>query len=138
MLEDTVLEAEAEAAMEEEEFKLYMQPKIDIQNGNQITGAEVLARWLSPRGLILPGNFIPLFEKSELIVKLDRYMFEHACRWYRSHLEQGGRPVSLAVNVSKAGLFQNDFVDYYTDIKDKYSVPDRRYGAGVYGKHTGC
>ena len=126
MLEDTVLESEAEAAMEEEEFKLYMQPKIDIQNGNQITGAEVLARWLSPRrGLILPGNFIPLFEKSELIVKLDRYMFEHACRWYRSHLEQGGRPVSLAVNVSKAGLFQNDFVDYYTDIKAKYSIPDR-------------
>ncbi len=126
MLEDTVLESEAEAAMEEEEFKLYMQPKIDIQDGNQITGAEVLARWLSPRrGLILPGNFIPLFEKSELIVKLDRYMFEHACRWYRSHLEQGGRPVSLAVNVSKAGLFQNDFVDYYTDIKAKYSIPDR-------------
>ena len=126
MLEDTALESEAEAAMEDDEFKLYMQPKIDIQNGNQITGAEVLARWLSPsRGLILPGNFIPLFEKSELIVKLDRYMFEHACRWYRSHLEQGGRPVSLAVNVSKAGLFQNDFVDYYTDIKDKYSIPDR-------------
>ena len=46
-------------------------------------------------------------------------------RWYRSHLEQGGRPVSLAVNVSKAGLFQNDFVDYYTDIKAKYSIPDR-------------
>ena len=42
--------------MEDDEFKLYMQPKIDIQNGNQITGAEVLARWLSPsRGLILPG-----------------------------------------------------------------------------------
>lgn len=126
MLEDTALESEAEAAMEDDEFKLYMQPKIDIQNGNQITGAEVLARWLSPsRGLILPGNFIPLFEKSELIVKLDRYMFEHACRWYRSHLEQGGRPVSLAVNVSKAGLFQNDFVDYYTDMKAKYSIPDR-------------
>lgn len=125
MLEDTTMEAEAEAAMENDEFKLYMQPKIDIQNGNRITGAEVLARWLSPgRGLIPPGNFIPLFEKSELIVKLDRYMFEHACRWYRIHLEQGGRPVSLAVNVSKAGLFQNDFVDYYTDIKDKYSIPD--------------
>ena len=124
MLEDTTMEAEAEAAMENDEFKLYMQPKIDIQNGNRITGAEVLARWLSPgRGLIPPGNFIPLFEKSELIVKLDRYMFEHACRWYRIHLEQGGRPVSLAVNVSKAGLFQNDFVDYYTDIKDKYSIP---------------
>lgn len=124
MLEDTVLESEAEAAMEEEEFKLYMQPKIDIQNGNQITGAEVLARWLSPRrGLILPGNFIPLFEKSELIVKLDRYMFEHACRWYRSHLEQGGRPVSLAVNVSKAGLFQNDFGSGYSSLNLLKNLP---------------
>lgn len=125
MLEDSALESEAEAAMENQEFMLYMQPKIDIQNGNRITGAEVLVRWLSPRrGLIPPGDFIPLFEKSELIVKLDRYMFEHACRWYRIYLEQGKRPVSLAINVSKAGLFQNDFVDYYTGIKDKYSIPD--------------
>ena len=133
MLEDTVLESEAEAAMEEEEFKLYMQPKIDIQNGNQITGAEVLARWLSPRrGLILPGNFIPLFEKSELIVKLDRYMFEHACRWYRSHLEQGGRPVSLAVNVSRQAcsrMICRLLYGYHTIF---HTGP--RYGAGVYGK----
>ena len=46
-------------------------PKIDIQNGNQITGGRGAGSLAQPKqGLILPGNFIPLFEKSELIVKL--------------------------------------------------------------------
>lgn len=125
MLEDSAMESEAEAAMEREEFKMYLQPKVDIQNGSRLSGAEVLARWLSPdRGLIPPGSFIPLLEKSERIVKLDRYMFEHACSWYRDYLDQGGRPLSIAVNVSKAGLFQQDFVEYYTGVKNRYSIPD--------------
>lgn len=125
MLEDSAMETEAELALAKEEFKLYMQPKVDIQNGSRLSGAEVLARWLSPdRGLIPPGCFIPLFEKSELIVKLDRYMFERACRWYGDYLARGGHPLSIAVNVSKAGLFQKDFIQYYTGIKNKYSIPD--------------
>lgn len=125
MLMDSALEAEARAAMEREEFKLYLQPKINIQEGDRLTGGEVLARWLSPeRGLIPPDSFIPLFEKSELIVMLDRYMFEHTCRWYRGYLDKSGRPLSIAVNVSKAGLFQKDFLEYYTGVKEKYSIPD--------------
>ena len=125
MLEDSLLEAEAETALENEEFQLYMQPKVDIQNGNQLNGAEVLVRWRSPkRGMISPGRFIPLFERSELIVRLDRYMFEHTCRWYRGYLDSGGRALTVAVNVSKVGLFRRDFVEYYTGVKEKYAIPD--------------
>ncbi len=125
MLDDSMLEAEAELAIKNHEFQLYMQPKIDIQNGNQLSGAEVLARWLSPtRGMISPGRFIPLFEQSELIVRLDRYMFENACRWYSAYLGRGGKPLNLAVNVSKAGILRRDFVEYYAGVKNKYAIPD--------------
>lgn len=125
MLEDSTLEAEAEPAIRNGEFRLYMQPKVDIQNGNRICGAEVLVRWQNPRlGLIPPGRFIPLFEKSDLIIKLDRYMFEQACIWLKSYLDGGGRPVNIAVNVSKVGIFQPGFVEYYVAVKKKYGIPD--------------
>lgn len=124
-LEDSTLEAEAEPAIRNGEFRLYMQPKVDIQNGNRICGAEVLVRWQNPRlGLIPPGRFIPLFEKSDLIIKLDRYMFEQACIWLKSYLDGGGRPVNIAVNVSKVGIFQPGFVEYYVAVKKKYGIPD--------------
>lgn len=124
-LEDSTLEAEAESAIRNREFRLYMQPKVDIQNGNRICGAEVLVRWQNPRlGLIPPGRFIPLFEKSDLIIKLDRYMFEQACIWLKSYLNGGGRPVNIAVNVSKVGIFQPGFVEYYAAVKRKYGIPD--------------
>ena len=124
-LEDSTLEAEAEPAIRNGEFRLYMQPKVDIQNGNRICGAEVLVRWQNSRlGLIPPGRFIPLFEKSDLIIKLDRYMFEQACIWLKSYLDGGGRPVNIAVNVSKVGIFQPGFVEYYVAVKKKYGIPD--------------
>ena len=127
ILEDSALESEAELAIEQEEFKLYIQPKVNIQDGNRISGGEVLVRWQSPkRGLIPPNRFISLFEKSELIVKLDRYIFEHACRWYRDYVDRGGRPVNLAVNVSKVGLFRQDFIAYYSGMKEKYGIPDQK------------
>lgn len=125
VLEDSMLESEAESAIRDGEFKLYMQPKVDIQNGNRIRGAEVLVRWQSrKRGLIPPGRFISLFEKSELIVKLDRYVFEQACCWFQAYLAAGGKPINLAVNVSKVGIFQQDFIEYYSEIKERYRIPD--------------
>lgn len=124
-IEDSLMEAEAEKALRAGEFKVYMQPKVNIQNHNRIAGAEALVRWLSPsKGLIPPASFIPLFEKSDRIVRLDRYMFEQTCGWFRRYLDEGGSPISLAVNVSKVGLLQKDFIEYYAKTKQKYRLPD--------------
>ena len=124
-IEDSLLEAEADEALRNGEFKAYMQPKVNIQNGNILAGAEMLVRWISPeKGLIPPGRFIPLFEKSERIVTLDRYMFEKACQWFEDYLSHGGRPVNIAVNVSKVGILRPDFMEYYSSVKKKYHIPD--------------
>lgn len=78
---ESEIQALGEKALAAGEFLLYLQPKVDIQNGDRVVGAEVLARWNSPsHGMIPPGEFIPLFEKSGLIVQLDRYMLRQACQ----------------------------------------------------------
>lgn len=124
-IEDSMLEAESGKAMESGEFKVYMQPKVNIQKNNLLSGAEVLVRWLSPeRGLIPPDRFISLFEKNGRIVVLDRYMFRQTCSWFRRYLDGGGRPLSIAVNVSKVGLLQKDFIEYYSKVKTEYGIPD--------------
>ena len=56
---------------------------------------------------------------------LDRYMFEQVCRWYRGYLDKGGHPISIAVNVSKVGLLQKDFIQYYSETKKRFGIPDR-------------
>ena len=119
------MEAQGQQALSEGQFQPYFQPKFDIQHGDCLTGAEVLCRWIHPqKGMIPPGQFIPVFEKSGLIVQLDRYMFEQACSWYRRYLDGGGKRINLAVNVSRAGLLREDFVDYYVRVKEKYGIPD--------------
>ncbi|MGI6069717.1 MAG: bifunctional diguanylate cyclase/phosphodiesterase [Blautia sp.] len=124
-VEDAQLEADAQRALASGEFVVYMQPKVGIQQNNLLTGAEALVRWKSPeKGLIPPGRFIPLFEKSSRIVLLDRYMFEEICKWFSEYLAKGGRPLNIAVNVSKVGLLQKDFIEYYSMIKEKYQIPD--------------
>ncbi|WP_195270105.1 EAL domain-containing protein [Eubacterium sp. 1001713B170207_170306_E7] len=124
-IRETEMESLGKEALENEEFVIYMQPKVNIQKGNIIAGAEALARWnSSQRGMISPGEFIPLFEKSGLVVDLDRYMFEKSCQWLRSYLDAGRPLLNVAVNVSRLGLFQEDFVEHYSAIKQKYRIPD--------------
>lgn len=123
--QEASMEAQGQQALSEGQFQPYFQPKFDIQHGDCLTGVEVLCRWIHPqKGMIPPGQFIPIFEKSGLIVQLDRYMFEQACSWYRRYLDGGGKRINLAVNVSRAGLLREDFVDYYVRIKEKYGIPD--------------
>lgn len=123
--QEASMESQGQQALMAGQFQPYFQPKFNIQHGNSLTGAEVLCRWIHPRkGMISPGQFIPVFEKSGLIVQLDRYMFEQTCRWCRGYLAAGGGRINLAVNVSRAGLLREDFVAYYTRIKEQYEIPD--------------
>lgn len=125
VLRETEIESRMAQALADGEFELYLQPKVDIQNGDRVTGAEVLARWRDPgRGLVPPMEFIPLFEKNGFIVQLDRFMFERVCRWLRDYLAEGRPDLNIAVNVSRLGLAQEDFLDFYTGVKRRYGIPD--------------
>ncbi len=115
-----------ESALENGEFQLYFQPKINIQNGDELLGAEALVRWLSADyGLVTPNRFIEIFEKNGFIIKLDRYIFERVCQYYNAYLSERDSPACiLSVNVSRLELMQADFVRQYSEIKEKYNIPD--------------
>lgn len=124
------------SALENKEFKVYYQPKVDLKT-NQIVCSEALARWQKADGTIIPpSDFIPVFEKNYTIPLLDRYIFEEVCRWLRHLLDDGLQALPVSVNVSRLQFYNSDFVSIYTEIRDKYNIPPQSSGDRVYGDHS--
>lgn len=70
MMKEADIESKMEKALENREFIFYLQPKYDVY-GNAILGAEALVRWVDKSGqMIMPGEFIPIFEKNGFFVKI--------------------------------------------------------------------
>ncbi|MEG1870073.1 MAG: EAL domain-containing protein, partial [Oscillospiraceae bacterium] len=117
------LEDRMDTALENNEFQVYLQPKYCVQT-ELFGGAEALVRWISPTdGLIMPDEFIPLFEKNGFIIHLDFYMFEEVCKNLHRWIVNGLNPVKVSVNCSRLHLKNMDFLKKYCSIADKYNVP---------------
>lgn len=125
MVQEKEIDNAMEKALRDEEFKVYLQPKIDIET-NKIAGAEALIRWNSPTmGFLSPDTFIPYFEKTGFIVKLDEFVFEKVCQHLKSWLDQGVDPVPISVNLSKRDLYDYDYLTHYKEIQERYQVPSK-------------
>ena len=108
--EKLVLENELRQALERSEFVLHYQPKIDLAT-RRITGVEALIRWASPtRGLVPPGEFIPLLEETGLILPVGSWAMAQAVRDHAAWQRAGLPAARIAVNVSAMQLRQADFV----------------------------
>ena len=104
------LETKLRRAIEQEEFLLHYQPKIDLKSG-VIVGLEALIRWRDPeRGLIAPGRFIPVLEETGMILDVGAWVLNRAAAQYAEWAEAGLSPPRIAVNVSAIQLSQRDFV----------------------------
>ncbi|MDK9719904.1 MAG: EAL domain-containing protein [Rhodospirillales bacterium] len=103
-LERLDLEASLRRAVERLEFELYYQPKVLLATGESI-GAEALIRWRHPvKGLVPPGDFIPLAEETGLIVPIGEWAFKEACRMATLWKQNGLLKGSIAVNLSARQL----------------------------------
>ncbi|MCR5277816.1 MAG: EAL domain-containing protein [Lachnospiraceae bacterium] len=119
---DTVRLSQAKA-LENEEFVVFYQPKYDPSN-DKLTGAEALIRWNSPEyGLKGPGQFIPLFEKSGFITKIDHYMLSHVARDQKRWLDAGFKCVPVSVNISRAHFIEPNLAEQIKDAVDKEGCP---------------
>jgi len=100
MSEQQALEADLHLALERKQLQVYYQPQISTQTG-KIVGAEALLRWHHPeRGFISPAIFIPLAEKSDLIVSIGEWVLSTACRQTKAwHTDKIGH-LQIAVNLS--------------------------------------
>ncbi|MFA7061656.1 MAG: EAL domain-containing protein [Pedobacter sp.] len=103
-------------ALEEDEFFLCYQPKMDI-NGKDIIGMEALVRWQRPgQGIIPPDRFIPVAEENGLIVRLGTYVLREACRQNRAWQDAGLPKLKVSVNLSARQLRENAFVSLVMQI----------------------
>lgn len=112
------------AALKDNQFKVYFQPQYNHRNG-RIVGAEALVRWIHPkRGIISPGDFIPVFENNGFITQLDEFVWDSACHWLSDWMnEKDGVPITISVNVSRIDLYNPKLIDILRGIIEKYNVP---------------
>lgn len=107
-----VTESEIVRAIAEDEFELYYQPLVDTET-NELVGFEALIRWNHPEeGLISPGEFIPLAEKTGLINDIGECVFKQACYQQVKWSELGYDDLFISVNLSM-NQFKDDFLLHY-------------------------
>lgn len=112
-----------DSAIENDEFYICLQPKVS-GNDNNIVGAEALVRWKpDDRTEILPGDFVPAFEKNGNISKLDFYVYEKCFAYIRKRLDENKKVVPISMNVSQVDLQLPDFVPRLRTLIEKYNVP---------------
>lgn len=119
------IETRAEGALANEEFVVFYQPKYNIVK-NCVESCEALVRWYDPEQQIYraPASFLPVFEANGFIVKLDHYVYERVCRYIYESIERKQFVCPVSVNISRVTAVQNDFTEFYSEIKNKYHIPD--------------
>lgn len=119
--EKSILDA-MKGAINSEEFKVYYQPKYEIATG-RISGAEALVRWIHPqKGMILPGVFIPVLEKSGYITQLDMFVWENVCKAISEWKKGKKKIVPISVNVSRADVNNANLPYILKNLLNKYEI----------------
>ena len=123
LLEEEKIEKSMYAALKNNEFLVYLQPKYTTVK-EELSGAEALVRWNKGKNeLISPGQFIPLFEKNGFIVELDMYMLRNVCRIQRSWMDKGFQPMPISVNISRVHFANPHLSEIIRDTVDEYGIP---------------
>ena len=112
------LETDLRGAVTRNEFVVHYQPIVSLPDG-RLTGFESLVRWQHPtRGLVSPGDFIPIAEETDVIVQIDRWVLRKACEQmvaWRDILPEGDS-LSVSVNLSSKQFMRPDLVDYIAKV----------------------
>ena len=115
-------------SIQEHEFKVYFQPKYNIQNDTpELASAEALIRWQHPElGLIPPDDFIPLFEKNGQIREIDKYVWNEAARQIRYWRDKYGITLPVSVNLSRVDALDPSLEKTLDDLITRFEL-ERKY-----------
>ncbi len=120
------LESALRAAIEQQQFELYYQPKVELKSG-RVVGAEALIRWHHPTlGLVAPQRFIALAEEVGLIVPIGEWALRTAHAQNKQWQDAGLAPLNLAVNLSMRQFQQNGLVELVARVLRETGL-DGRY-----------
>ncbi|WP_317618355.1 putative bifunctional diguanylate cyclase/phosphodiesterase [Paenibacillus sp. PL91] len=124
--ERLTLQHEMYRAIQRDEFILHYQPQYDLVSGTMV-GVEALVRWNHPlKGMIPPGDFIPLAEESGMIVQIGDWVLEEACRQNKAWQDAGLPPIPVSVNLSIRQFVQNDLASKVSAVLEKTGL-DAKY-----------
>ena len=116
-----IYETRFQEAIKNKEFIVWYQPKYDVDT-KTVVGAEALVRWNSPDGMILPGEFLNIFESNGLIVQLDEHVFRSVCEYQSKRKIAGHELIPISVNISRGSLFGPDVAIRYRKIVDDFGL----------------
>ncbi|MFD1017960.1 EAL domain-containing protein [Thalassobacillus hwangdonensis] len=113
------METELRRALKENQFEIHYQPQKNIDS-NEVIGMEALLRWNHPiKGYIPPGTFIPLAEKTGLIIDIGHWVLKHACVQNKKWQMEGHPPIVVGVNLSAKQFHQKNLVEQvHTILKE--------------------
>ena len=110
-----------DGALDNKEFVIYLQPQ--VSQDKRLIGAEAVVRWKHPeKGLVNPGEFIPIFEKKNIISKIDVYIWHQACKQLKRWKDEGREDLSISVNISPKNLYTMDVYKVFTELTKKYDI----------------
>lgn len=115
--------AHMEYALNNGEFKVYMQPKYYLKD-NSLAGAEALIRWQKPDGTIIPPDeFIPLFEKNGFVGQIDNYVLHKVCDALQQEMLLGKEPIKVSVNLSAIDIQNKYLIPSILSLVDGHDIP---------------
>ncbi|MCR5431601.1 MAG: EAL domain-containing protein [Lachnospiraceae bacterium] len=123
LIESQQIVNEMNTALDEGQFIIYIQPQFNYDT-NRLHGGEALVRWKHPvKGIIMPGKFVPIFEKNGFITHLDQFVWEEVCKLQRKWLDEGREVVPISINVSRTDIASLRLVDHFVKLVGKYDLP---------------
>ena len=110
-------------ALENREFRVYLQPKMDMFT-DKVIGAEALVRWFKPDGtMVSPGEFIPIFEENGFVTHLDFEMMRQVLDMQQQRLREGKPIVKISVNFSRKHQENQNYLNRLDEMMAQYDVP---------------
>jgi EAL domain-containing protein (putative c-di-GMP-specific phosphodiesterase class I) len=121
-VERLMTKSKLKRSFERDELLVHYQPKFNLETG-EIFGAEALVRWELPdRGLILPADFIPIAEDSNLIIEIGEWVLDKVCEDFRLWQRSVSSPGRVSVNLSLKQLRQPNFISRISSIMRGHEV----------------
>ena len=122
LLLEKKIENTFDEALATNQFKLFIQPKVDMQTG-KIIGGEALVRWIHPtKGMISPANFIPVLEKNSSIIALDKHVWKKVFQFISDLKLKDGLEIPISVNISRVHAYDDTLVESLINLSSGYMV----------------
>ena len=124
-IEQMKMEIALHNAIEEQQFVLFYQPKLEVKSGD-ITSVEALIRWQHPtKGMLLPDDFIPVAERSSMILDLGKWCLLEACKQTKQWVDMGATNLRTSVNISAVEFADVEFKDNVLNALDTSGLDAR-------------